>query len=75
VRLRFQDDGRGLPPGFDFQSAESLGLRLIRMLSKQLRGELKVHNGSGSTFELSFHIRDPHIDSSSEAKVVLDGQG
>ena len=75
VRLRFQDDGRGLPPGFDFQSAELLGLRLIRMLSKQLRGELKVHNGSGSTFELSFHIQDPHIGSSSEAKVVLDGQG
>ena len=39
VRLRFQDDGWGLPAGLNLDAAESLGLRLIRMLSKQLRGE------------------------------------
>ena len=75
VRLRFQDDGGGLPPGLDLQTAESLGLRLIRMLSKQLRGDLKVQNGSGSAFELSFHILDSHIGPSPDTKAVLDAQG
>ena len=75
VRLRFQDDGCGLPPGLDFQAAETLGLRLIRMLSKQLHAELKVHNGTGSAFELSFLIQDPHIGPSTETKAVLDAQG
>jgi len=75
VLLRFQDDGKGLPSGIDFQAAESLGLRLIRMLSKQLHGELKVHNGSGTSFELSFHVQDPHFGSSSDTKAVLDAQG
>ena len=32
VRLLFRDDGWGLPAGLDLQAAESLGLRLIRML-------------------------------------------
>ncbi len=75
VLLRFQDDGKGLPPAVDFQAAESLGLRLIRMLSKQLHGELKVHNGSGTSFELSFHVQNPHFGSSSDTKAVLDAQG
>jgi hypothetical protein len=42
------------------------------MLSKQLRGELKVHNGSGSNFELSFTIQDPYVGFSSDTKAVLD---
>ena len=47
VRLLFRDDGWGLPAGLDLQAAESLGLRLIRMLSKQLRGEVVTQTGRG----------------------------
>lgn len=58
VRLVFRDDGRGFPAGFDWHSAESLGLRLVRMLSEQLGADLSHHNGSGTTFELHFNIHE-----------------
>jgi two-component sensor histidine kinase len=76
VRLLFRDDGWGLPDGLDLQAAESLGLRLIRMLSKQLRGEVITQTGEGTTFELRFQIPDQRgVGASSESKAVLDAQG
>jgi two-component sensor histidine kinase/CheY-like chemotaxis protein len=54
ARLVFQDDGRGFPPGMDWSATPSLGLRLIRMLSDQLNGELALRGGPGTTFELRF---------------------
>jgi two-component sensor histidine kinase len=58
----------------DLQAAESLGLRLIRMLSKQLRGEVVTPNGEGSTFEVRFQIPDARVGASHEAKAVLNAQ-
>ena len=75
VGLLFRDDGWGLPAGLDLQAAESLGLRLIRMLSKQLRGEVVTQTGKGTTFEVRFKIPDTRVGTSSEAKAVLDAQG
>jgi two-component sensor histidine kinase len=74
VRLLFRDDGWGLPAGLNLHAAESLGLRLIRMLSKQLRGEVVTPSGEGTTFELRFQIPDSRVGSSSEAKAVLNAQ-
>jgi two-component sensor histidine kinase len=74
VRLLFRDDGWGLPSGLNLQAAESLGLRLIRMLSKQLRGEVMTQSGEGTMFELRFTIPDSRGISSPETK-VLDAQG
>jgi two-component sensor histidine kinase len=64
-----------LPAGLNLQAAESLGLRLIRMLSKQLRGEIVTPAGEGTTFELRFQIPESRVSSSPEAKAVLDAQG
>jgi len=75
VRLLFRDDGWGLPAGLELQAAESLGLRLIRMLSKQLRGEVVTQTGEGTTFELRFKVQDSRVGSSPEAKAVPDAQG
>jgi two-component sensor histidine kinase len=76
VRLLFRDDGWGLPAGLDLQAAESLGLRLIRMLSKQLHGEVMTHTGEGTTFELQFRLPDSRgVGAAPEAKAVLDAQG
>jgi two-component sensor histidine kinase/CheY-like chemotaxis protein len=75
VHLRFRDDGWGLPAGLKLDAAESLGLRLIRMLSKQLRGEVKSHSGEGTTFELHFQLQKNTGGGSSDEKAVLDAQG
>lgn len=56
VRLRIGDDGTGLPPGFDWRQARSLGLRLVQMLAGQLGGQLEVQTreGEGTQFQVVF---------------------
>ena len=75
VRLVFRDDGRGLPEGVDWQAAGSLGLRLIRMLSRQLNADLTLRNGSGTTFELQFNLSAGTRNASSGTKAVENAKG
>lgn len=57
-RLGFtiQDDGRGLPDGYDPVASKGLGTRICRGLAAQLGGELSVTgaNGRGTTTHLVF---------------------
>lgn len=46
------DDGAGLPPGFKLESADSLGLKLARMLAQQLAGEFRLINDQGTIARL-----------------------
>ncbi len=46
--LVVRDDGVGLPADFDWQNCSSLGLRLIRILTEQLRGTLQVRVDHGT---------------------------
>jgi two-component sensor histidine kinase len=53
--LSVQDDGVGLPATFEPEKARSLGLRLIRALTGQLRGELSIAtSGIGCSVSLKF---------------------
>ena len=56
--LTVSDDGSGMPPEVDFQSAESLGLQLVKDLSDQLRGTLHVQSehSSGTLVKLTFPV-------------------
>jgi two-component sensor histidine kinase len=49
------DDGVGLPVGFDpARAANSLGMRLIATLTRQLNADLAIDpNGSGTRFSIS----------------------
>ena len=55
-RLRVADDGVGLEPGFDWRAADSMGLRLVDMLTKQLKGTMDVATGrdKGTSFTIEF---------------------
>jgi two-component sensor histidine kinase len=75
VTLRFHDDGHGFPQGLDWQAAGSLGLRLIRMLSRQLNADLALKNGAGATFELSFNLPIARKGESFDSKAVADAKG
>jgi two-component sensor histidine kinase len=46
------DDGAGLPPGFTLESADSLGLKLARMLAEQLAGEFRLISDQGTIARL-----------------------
>jgi PAS domain S-box-containing protein len=54
VRLVVRDGGPGLPAGFDLKQSRSLGLHLVRALSRQLRGRVTARSDGGAVFELEF---------------------
>jgi two-component sensor histidine kinase len=52
IDLTVVDDGRGLPDGFDLEQSPSLGLRLARMLSRQLGASFTLSNETGAAARL-----------------------
>jgi two-component sensor histidine kinase len=54
IELRISDDGKGLPPNFDWKNSPSLGLQLINLLAEQLKGELYFVNKAGLEILLIF---------------------
>jgi two-component sensor histidine kinase/ligand-binding sensor domain-containing protein len=52
--LHLSDNGPGLPAHFEFANANSLGLRLIRRLARQIGGSTKYTYKSGTTFVIRF---------------------
>jgi two-component sensor histidine kinase len=60
--LTVRDTGVGLPPHTDPQSSDSLGLRLVGMLAKQIGGMLHLASEGGTTARIAFpshaHERD-----------------
>jgi two-component sensor histidine kinase len=55
--LTVRDNGVGLPEGFSLETANSLGMKLVRDLARQLDGDISVENGNGATFRATF--REP----------------
>ena len=52
--LRVRDNGVGFPEEVDFRHVESLGLRLVNMLTQQLGGVIELQRGGGTTFTITF---------------------
>ncbi|MGH2901955.1 MAG: hypothetical protein ACRDMZ_24990, partial [Solirubrobacteraceae bacterium] len=51
-----QDNGVGLPEGFNLESVESMGLRLVSTLSEQLDARLVIRGDHGASFQLLFPV-------------------
>ncbi|MEM7591227.1 MAG: response regulator [Cyanobacteria bacterium P01_A01_bin.83] len=54
IVLTIKDDGKGMPPEFDFELAESLGLQLVSILIRQLEGTLELNLDQGTCFKITF---------------------
>lgn len=52
--LTVGDNGVGLPEGFDISNCESLGLKLVSVLAKQLKGSIQLNTDRGTEFEIVF---------------------
>jgi two-component sensor histidine kinase/ABC-type amino acid transport substrate-binding protein len=52
--LRVEDEGRGLPPGFDPSTSPSMGFTITRSLAGQLRASLSFGGPPGFSAELHF---------------------
>ncbi|MHC1737681.1 MAG: chemotaxis protein CheB [Ignavibacteriaceae bacterium] len=56
VVLTIQDDGNGLREGFDIETSTGFGLTLVKMLSLQLEGKIRMENEKGTKFILEFDL-------------------
>ncbi len=61
VTLTVGDDGQGLPPGFQLDSGEFLGLMLVKLFARQLGGSLQVISPAegGCWFSVAFPAGKP----------------
>jgi two-component sensor histidine kinase len=61
--LTVSDQGAGMPGGFDLKAAsrDSLGMRMIASLARQLRGEIRFEDASPGT-RATLDIADPRQD-------------
>jgi PAS domain S-box-containing protein len=59
LALVCSDDGVGIPEGFDWQNAGSLGLRIVQILSRQIGATFALDRTKpGTSFELTFSAQD-----------------
>ena len=54
--LTIQDDGNGLPEGFDIDKENAFGLKLVKMLTGQLDGTFCIENHNGTRSTIKFRI-------------------
>ena len=52
--LIVRDNGVGLPPEIDIENTNTLGMQLITILNRQLRGTLQVKSEEGAYFQIEF---------------------
>lgn len=57
-RLRYSDNGPGLPDGILAEREGGLGTYLLRSMSRQLGGQLQSRNEDGAVFEVGFQDRN-----------------
>ncbi|WP_207538350.1 sensor histidine kinase [Sabulicella rubraurantiaca] len=56
--LSVEDDGAGLPDGFNLRGSNSLGLQIVRQLADQLGGEFQLSGTHGAVARLRFPVRE-----------------
>ena len=54
IRLLVADNGIGLPHGWRWETSQSLGLRLVRTLARQIEADIQIGKGSGAVFSMVF---------------------
>jgi two-component sensor histidine kinase len=52
--LTVSDNGPGMPEGFDYKKSRSLGIHIIRQLSRQIQGKMEYSYKNGSHFNIYF---------------------
>ncbi|MGV3765398.1 MAG: tetratricopeptide repeat-containing sensor histidine kinase [Chitinophagaceae bacterium] len=53
-RLELKDTGKGFPTGFDIDTHGSLGLKLMKGLSEQIHGTLRIEHRKGTNVSVEF---------------------
>ncbi|OKS86013.1 tetratricopeptide repeat-containing sensor histidine kinase [Mucilaginibacter polytrichastri] len=67
LQLSIVDNGIGLPDNFDVRKSASLGMEMMKALSKQLGGEFTMRNENGVLISINFQIEKVLIGNNTEA--------
>ena len=60
LHMRVQDNGRGLPEGFDIEASTGLGLTIVRALvTSELAGTIEMHDAGGALVEMTIPLQPP----------------
>ncbi|AFY75307.1 PAS domain S-box [Synechococcus sp. PCC 7502] len=59
LNLVISDNGVGLPPDLDWHRVNTLGLRLVKILARQLDASISLDRSNGTKFNLSFSAASP----------------
>jgi PAS domain S-box-containing protein len=62
ITLIVADNGVGLPPDFDINKSETLGMQIINAFVKKLNGSIEINQGSGSKFTIQFQLKSDKTD-------------
>jgi two-component sensor histidine kinase len=54
VTLAVRDDGVGVPEGIELRRPKSLGLEIVEVLTRQLKGKFEFDRSQGTTFRIVF---------------------
>ena len=54
IEMIVADDGKGCPKNFDIQKTETLGITLVRALTRQLNGVVHLDGGGGTRIKITF---------------------
>ncbi|MEA3288474.1 MAG: PAS domain S-box protein [Candidatus Marinimicrobia bacterium] len=53
-----RDNGVGLNPSLDFETTQTMGLRITRILTEQLEGKMEIDRTNGTSFKLRFNLQN-----------------
>jgi len=57
IEMTVSDNGVGIPDDFDLKTADSLGLKLVKLLAEnQLDGSIDMESNNGTKFTIKFKI-------------------
>ena len=59
LHLLFEDNGVDLPDSIEIKNVDSLGLRLVRVLTQHLKEKLELEREAGTSFSFHFLITSP----------------
>ncbi len=57
MQITVRDNGIGIPESLDWRYAESLGLHLVQMLTRQLRGTVDLSRDGGTEFRFTIPVK------------------
>ncbi|MFO0727638.1 MAG: histidine kinase dimerization/phosphoacceptor domain -containing protein [Myxococcota bacterium] len=58
VELVVEDDGVGMPEGFDVQKSNSLGMQLVHTLVEQVHADLEICHEHGTRFQIRLLVEE-----------------